>query len=209
MVTMPLPSETTRRNVLYTATATLAVAGLAAAAWPFIDQMNPDARVQAAGDIVDVDLATLHPGELRVLRWHELPIFVARRTEAALKAMQADDFVRVLIDSHSDMSRQPDYAKNWHRSIDPAIAVLVGVCTYCGCIPHYLSDDSDPLVGGPVGGYLCPCCASHFDPAGRAHVGIARANLRVPPYDFSGPMTIRIGKDPPGADYAFKSFGGG
>jgi ubiquinol-cytochrome c reductase iron-sulfur subunit len=209
MVTVPLPSETTRRNVLYAATATLAVAGFAVAAWPFIDQMNPDARVRAAGDLVDVDLATLRPGELRVVRWHNLPIFVARRTEAALKAMQADAFVRVMIDPNSEQRQQPDYARNWHRSIDPAIAVLVGVCTYCGCVPHYLADESDPIVGGPVGGYICPCCASHFDPAGRAHLGIARANLPVPPYALFDPTTIRIGKNPPGADYALKSVGGG
>ena len=208
-MTMPLPSETTRRNVLFTATAALAVTGVAAAAWPFIDQMNPDARVRAAGDIVDVDLTDLHPGELRVLRWHNLPIFVTRRTDDALKAMQADDFVRVMIDPRSDVSEQPDYVKNWHRSIDPAIAVLVGVCTYCGCIPQYLADESDPVVGGPVGGYVCPCCASHFDPAGRAHLGIARANLRVPPYVFFDATTVRIGKNPPGADYVFKSIGGG
>jgi Rieske Fe-S protein len=48
--------------------------------WPFLDQMNPDARVRAVGDVVDVNVADLQPAQQRVVRWHNFPIFVVGRT---------------------------------------------------------------------------------------------------------------------------------
>ena len=41
----------TRRDFLYLATGAMAVAGVAAAAWPFINQMNPAADVLALSTI--------------------------------------------------------------------------------------------------------------------------------------------------------------
>ena len=53
------PPGMSRRGFLYTTTAAVGAAGLVAAVWLFIDQMNPDAGLRAAGDVVDVDLADL------------------------------------------------------------------------------------------------------------------------------------------------------
>ena len=181
-----------RRGFLYAATAAVGVAGVTAAAWPLIDQMNPDAHARAAGDTLGVDAGGLQPAGRIVVHWRKYPIFVVRRTAAMLKAMQETSFVATLIDADSAKHQQPAYAKNWHRSIDPAYGVLVAVCTACQCVPDYYADASALTVAG---GYMCPCCASRYDPAGRAFAGIARYNLPVPPYVATGPSKILLGKN--------------
>jgi ubiquinol-cytochrome c reductase iron-sulfur subunit len=181
-----------RRDFLYTATASVGAVGATVAAWPLIDQMNPDARVRAGRDLLEVDLIGLQPGEQRVVHWH-LPIFVVRRTPAMLQAMQDKTLVARLIDADSQARQQPSYARNWHRSIDPDYAVLVGVCTHIPCVPTYF-EKATPF--SMVGGYICPCCAAHYDPAGRALAGTpAQFNLAVPPYSFSGSSKILLGKN--------------
>jgi ubiquinol-cytochrome c reductase iron-sulfur subunit len=192
-----------RRGFLYGATAVMGAAGVVAAAWPFIDQMNPDAGVRAAGDVVDLTLAELRPTQQRVVHWHNLPIFVVSRTPGMLEAMQEKSFVGLLVDPQSEKRQQPAYAKNWHRSIDPAYAVLVGVCTYCACVPSYLAEASPP---GLAGGYVCPCCAAHYDPAGRAHAEPAQYNLPVPPYAIVSQSKILIGKNMSGELFSLESI---
>jgi ubiquinol-cytochrome c reductase iron-sulfur subunit len=192
----------TRRSFLYTTTAAVGTVGLIAAAWPFIDQMNPDAGLRAAGDIVDLNLINLRPAQQVVLRWHQVPVFVVRRTAGMLRAMQERTFVDRLVDPHSERRQQPAYARNWHRSIDPAYAVLVGICTACACVPLYVAEASPPDLAG---GYVCPCCASRYDPAGRAYSGSAQYNLPVPPYDVEH-SRIMIGKKVPGEMFRLESI---
>jgi ubiquinol-cytochrome c reductase iron-sulfur subunit len=181
-----------RRHILYATTAALGAAGLAAGAWPFIAQMNPDAAVRAARDVVEVDLAGLAPGTQRIVRWHNRPTFVVARTPAMLAVMQEAAFVRRLIDPRSDRRQQPAYARNWHRSLDPAYAVLVGVCTRCGCVPTFVVDAAGPDAPG---GYVCPCCAARYDPAGRTYTSITPYNLAVPPHDIAAPSRLSIGRN--------------
>ena len=192
-----------RRGFLCATTAAMGVAGLAAVAWPLIDHLNPDAGVRAACDLIDLDLAGLAPGERRVVRWRRLPIFVTKRTAAMLQAMQEPQFVSRLKDASSARRQQPPYATNWHRSIEPSLAVLVGVCTYCGCVPQYVTDAFPPDLPG---GYACPCCASHFDPAGRTHAGPAQFNLPIPPHEVVPPSRLMIGRNRSGDLFTFESI---
>ena len=53
--------EPTRRDFLYVATGMAGVVGVAAVAWPFIDQMRPDASTLALSSI-EVDISSLQPG---------------------------------------------------------------------------------------------------------------------------------------------------
>ena len=53
--------EPTRRDFLYIATGAVGAVGAAALAWPFIDQLNPDASVLALASI-EVDLSTIDEG---------------------------------------------------------------------------------------------------------------------------------------------------
>ena len=55
-------SEPTRRDFLYIATGAAGAVGAAALAWPFIDQMNPDAATLALAQI-DVDVSQIAEGQ--------------------------------------------------------------------------------------------------------------------------------------------------
>ncbi|MBV8823911.1 MAG: ubiquinol-cytochrome c reductase iron-sulfur subunit [Hyphomicrobiales bacterium] len=194
-------SAVSRRRLLYVTTAAFAGAGALVAAWPFFDQMNPDATLRSVGDTVGVDLAALRPGERRAISWHNVPIFVVRRTAEMLAAMQDKTFVDRLVDPDSERLQQPASMKNWHRSIDPAYAVLVGVCTYCRCVPEYQTEAGLGMAGGTI----CPCCASRYDPAGRAYSGIAQYNLPVPPYVIERPARLLVGKNMPGETFRLEA----
>jgi ubiquinol-cytochrome c reductase iron-sulfur subunit len=195
-------SEINRRSFLYATTAVVGAAGAATAAWPLIDQMNPDARVRAAGDIIEVDLGVLHPAEGRVVRWRGFPIFVVRRTQAMLDTMLDRAFVTRIYDPDSRTHQQPSYAQNWHRSIDPSFAVLVGICTECNVIPTYCTEASNFCMAG---GYVCSYCASHYDPAGRAYSGIARYNLPVPPHSLIEKSKIALSETASGQFFTLES----
>ena len=196
------PPAANRRGFLYVATAAVGVAGIAAAAWPLIRQMSPDAGVRAADDTLNVDLGGLQPAQQIALRWQKLPVFVVRRTAAMLEAMQDKAFVARLVDPDSAKRQQPAYARNWHRSIDPTYSVLVAVCTACDCVPDYYADASAVAMAG---GYVCPCCASHYDPAGRAYSGVAQYNLPVPPYIVAAPAKMVLGKNRTDETYSLKA----
>jgi ubiquinol-cytochrome c reductase iron-sulfur subunit len=193
-----------RRSLLYAATATMGAAGLGAAAWPFIDHFNPDAGIRASGDLIEVDLAGLPAAQPRVLHWHGFPIFVVRRTAAMIDSLGDERSLARMVDPKSEKRQQPAYAANWHRSIDPAVSVLVGVCTYCACIPQFVAEASPP--DDAAGGYLCACCASHFDAAGRSHRGPAQYNLPVPPYDIVKPSRLVIGRNSADVSFTLQSI---
>src|SRR3977135_3637388 len=53
----------TRRDFLFVATGAAAVVGGAAALWPLIAQMNPDASTIAAGAPIEVDLTPIAEGQ--------------------------------------------------------------------------------------------------------------------------------------------------
>jgi ubiquinol-cytochrome c reductase iron-sulfur subunit len=201
-------AATSRRDFLFLATAAVAGVGAAATVWPLIDQMNPDASTIAAAGPVEVDLSALQPGQQVVLTWSAHPVFVVRRTAAALAALKSPELVARLRDPNSQNLQQPDYAENWHRSIDPEYLVLVGVCTHLGCVPAYTPTPSktDPAPDWP-GGYFCHCHGSKYDLAGRVFAGVpAPYNLPVPPYHFPKSGVLRIGENPNGANFDFNSI---
>jgi ubiquinol-cytochrome c reductase iron-sulfur subunit len=186
-----VPHDFRRRNFLYASTALLGAAGLVAAAWPIIDQMNPDAATRAKGDVVEVGIADLSIGEQRVVRWRNWPIVVVRRSDAALAWLREHPAgARPGPPPPARARREPPFADNWHRSADPAYGVFVGWCSWCQCAPL----QSEPEIPG---GTICPCCASRFDAAGRPSHGPAQYPLLVPPYSREGSRLL-IGKTKPG-----------
>jgi ubiquinol-cytochrome c reductase iron-sulfur subunit len=202
------PEGETRRDFLYIATAAVAAVGAAATLVPLIGQMNPDASTIAAGGPVDFDLTPLQPGQQAVVRWRSRPIFIVHRTPAILAALQNPQLVAQLSDPTSEQLQQPPYADNWHRSVKPQFGVLVGICTHLGCIPMF---EPQPNATSPapnwLGGYFCPCHGSKYDLAGRVFSGVpAPYNLPVPPHHFLSDTRIRIGENPPGADFDFSAI---
>jgi len=204
----PAHAEIGRRDFLFLTTAAVAGVGAAATMWPLIDQMNPDASTIAAAGPVDIDIAALQPGQQIVMTWSAHPVFVVRRTPAALAELKNPALLGHLRDPQSELLQQPSYAVNWHRSIDPEYLVLVGVCTHLGCVPTYTPTPSktDPVPDWP-GGYFCHCHGSKYDLAGRVFDGVpAPYNLPVPPYHFPKKGLLRVGENPTGAQFDFNSI---
>ena len=142
-----IPSETSvdttpveppsRRDMLYLVTGSVAAVGAAATIWPLIDQMNPDAATIAAAGPVDIDVSQIQEGQRLVTLWAARPVFVVRRPQAALDTLRDPKLISQLRDPNSDNWQQPEYARNWSRSIKPEFLVVVGICTHLGCVPLY------------------------------------------------------------------------
>ena len=200
--------DPSRRDFIVIATVAAGVGGVAAIAWPFIDSMEPAADTLAAGEPLDVDISKIAPGQQIVVVWRGKPILLVRRTPEALKTLQDPKLLSILADPNSKVLQQPAYAENWHRSVNPEIAVMVGICTHLGCVPVFYPNPSasDPQPNWP-GGYLCPCHGSKYDLAGRVYSGVpAPYNLPVPPYFMVNDKTARIGQNPAGADFDLNSI---
>ncbi len=213
-----IPSDTTadttpveppsRRDMLYLVTGSVAAVGAALSVWPFIDQMNPDARTIAAAGPVDIDVSQIQEGQRMVTLWAQRPVFVVHRPKSALDTLRDPKLLAQLRDPDSDNWQQPEYAKNWSRSIKPEFLVLVGICTHLGCVPLF-DPQPDPTNPAPdwLGGFFCPCHGSKYDLAGRVFQGVpAPYNLPVPPYHFPDDKTLRVGQNPPGQTWDFNSI---
>ncbi len=181
-------AEPTRRDFLYLTTGMAGVIGAGALAWPFIDQMRPDATTLALSTI-EVDVSSLEEGMSITVKWRGKAVFIRNRTEkeieeasvvpledlkdqAARNANLAPDAPALDIDRSAGEGRE-----NW--------IVMVGVCTHLGCVPLGQAGD--------YGGWFCPCHGSHYDTAGRIRTGPAPENLAIPPFEFISDTRIKIG----------------
>ena len=182
-----------RRHFLTVATAVTGLAGVGAAAIPFLSSLQPSARAQALGAPVEVPIGSMQPGEMVRVLWRGKLVFVLRRSVDMLERLQDD--VADLRDPNSDViEQQPEYAKNQTRSVKPEFLVVEGSCTHLGCAP--LEDFELRPAENWNGGFFCPCHGSKFDLAGRVHKGVpAPTNLRVPPHRFVRDDLILIGQD--------------
>jgi len=166
----------TRRDFLYIATGAVGAVGAAAAAWPLIHQMNPDASTIAAGAPIQVDLSPIAEGQAVKVFWRGKPIFITHRTAKEIADAKAGDNAG-LPDPEPDSARVKPGKEQW--------LVLIGICTHLGCIPldHQ----------GPFNGFFCPCHGSVYDTSGRIRSGPAPTNLPLPPYQFTSDTQIQIG----------------
>ena len=180
--------EPTRRDFLYLATGMAGAVGAVSVAWPFIDQMRPDASTLALG-AVEVDVSSLTPGMSLTVKWRGKPVFIRNRTDqevAEAKAVALSDLkdpvarnANIAADAQAtDLDRSAGESReNW--------IIMVGVCTHLGCIPL---DES-----GEFGGWFCPCHGSVYDTAGRIRKGPAPQNLHIPVAEFVNETTIKLG----------------
>lgn len=187
-----------RRHFLTAAATVVGGVGALATAVPFVSALSPSAKTKAIGGPVEVDIGGLKPGEMKVEKWRGKPVWILRRSEAALADLtDLTDMADILRDPDSDVEQQPEYAKNDYRSVNPEYLVVVGLCTHLGCSPTYLARDEKHELGADwKGGFFCPCHGSKFDLAGRVYKGVpAPANLVVPKYQFISESKILIGDD--------------
>ncbi len=176
---MPRANNPQRRRIMFAASASALAAGAAMV-------LRPGGVVIAHphGSPLRVELGDLPEGKLRTVEWQDRPVWVLRRSAAAVAALAAHE--GLLHDPTSEQSMQPPACRNQHRSLRPDVFVAIGLCTHQGCAPTPRGED----------GFLCPCHASRFDLAGRVFkAGPATANLVIPAYRFEGDNRLVIGED--------------
>ena len=124
-------SKVGRRKCLSIATSVTSVIGGAFAVTPFILSFQPSKKAKALGASVKVDLSNLEPGSIIKILYRGTPYYVVHRSDdmiAQLKDINSD-----LRDPDSDLSLQPNFAKNELRSMNPKYLVVLGACIQLGC----------------------------------------------------------------------------
>lgn len=187
-------TEPNRRDFLYIATGMAGAVGAAAVAWPFIDQMRPDASTLALATI-EVDVSGIEPGMSITAKWRGQPVFIRNRTPQEIeeaKQVPLEELKDPIARNANIAGEAPatdinrsaagggeagEGRENW--------LVMIGVCTHLGCVPLGQAGD--------FGGWFCPCHGSHYDTAGRIRRGPAPENLPVPTYAFTSDTSIEIG----------------
>lgn len=180
-------AEPTRRDFLYIATGMAGAVGAIGLAWPFIDQMQPDASTLALAS-VEVDVSSLEKGASMQVKWRGKPVVVRYRTDKEVeeaKAVKLTDLKDPIARNENlsasapatDENRSVPKRENW--------MVMVQVCTHLGCIP--LGEE------GEFGGWFCPCHGSQYDTAGRIRKGPAPENMAIPKYEFTSETVVKIG----------------
>lgn len=180
--------EPTRRDFLYLATGMAGAVGAAAAVWPFIDQMRPDASTLALASI-EVDVSALQPGMSLTVKWRGKPVFIRNRTDKEVEEAKGvpiaelkDPVARNA--NAQDGAQATDLARSAGQGKENWI-VMIGSCTHLGCVPLGQA--------GEYGGWFCPCHGSVYDTAGRIRKGPAPENLHIPNYAFVSDKVIKIG----------------
>ena len=176
-----------RRDFLYIATGMAGVVGAGAFAWPFIDQMRPDASTLALST-VEVDVSSLTAGSSLIVKWRGKPVVVRNRTPEEIKSgedVKLEDLKDPIARNANLASDAPATDANRTTPGKEAWMVMVQVCTHLGCIP--LGQEGD------FGGWFCPCHGSQYDTAGRIRKGPAPENMAVPVFKFISDTKILIG----------------
>ena len=167
--------DPSRRDFIHIAVVAAAAGGVAAVAWPLVDQMNPSADTLALSSI-EYDVAKVPLGQQVTVLYRKQPLFVRHRTPKEIAEALAVD-ISTLRDPATDASR--------HKPGKAQYLILIGVCTHLGCVPNFGQ--------GEYGGWFCPCHGSVYDTAGRIRKGPAPLNLFLPDYTFLSDTKVKIG----------------
>ena len=184
-----------RRKFLSIATSLTSAVGGIFAVGAFVSTFQPSKKAKALGASIKVSLSKLEPGSIIKVIYRGKPIWVLRRTDQMISELDNEN--AYLRDPESDLSIQPDFAKNKFRSKNPEFFVVEGVCTHLGCAPIEKFAIA-PADMGPdwKGGFYCPCHGSKFDLSGRVYAGVpAPSNLRVPAHTFIDETTLLVGEN--------------
>jgi ubiquinol-cytochrome c reductase iron-sulfur subunit len=176
--------DPTRRDFLMVATGALGAVGVAATAWPFINNLNPAADTLALSSI-EVNVQPIQVGQAITVKWRGKPVFIRHRTPEDIKAAETVPMSE-LPDPQTDNSRVTDTAKK----VRPEWLIMIGICTHLGCVPLGNKPGQDK---GHYNGWYCPCHGSAYDTSGRIRKGPAPKNLEIPDYLFTSDSLVRIG----------------
>ncbi|RMA97831.1 Rieske 2Fe-2S domain-containing protein [Hydrogenothermus marinus] len=106
--------KVSRRDFLLYAIGGWAAVGAGATLYAMYKTWEPLPEVKAAG-IVEFDLATVKPGEVKVIEWRKKPVFILHRTP----------------------EMKEDCTKRTIKTSSGEYTVVIGICTHLGCIPNW------------------------------------------------------------------------
>lgn len=171
-----------RRSVIHMVTGLVGCGGIGVAGYILVKSSGPTGHIREQFTF-DIDLGDIPlGGEVRVLVDGN-PYFIRHRTPEEIRLAEAVDW-RKLHFPERDADRlrpRPD------GTLNKAILIVSGKCTYRGCVPLGPSNAT-----GDYGGWYCPCCGAHYDTSGRVRRGPGNRNLPVPEYKYLSATRIRI-----------------
>ncbi|MGH8608011.1 MAG: ubiquinol-cytochrome c reductase iron-sulfur subunit, partial [Gammaproteobacteria bacterium] len=104
-----------RRRFLSVATTVMGGVGIGFASVPFFSSFQPSAKAKAQGAPIEMDISKLEPGQRIIGKWQGKPVWIVRRSNAVVTALEGlNDLLR---DPDSTQPQQPEYARNIQRSI--------------------------------------------------------------------------------------------
>jgi ubiquinol-cytochrome c reductase iron-sulfur subunit len=186
------PVQAARRDFIIQFAQAFAGVGSAAALWPFIAQMTPNAATPPP-EVKEVDLSFIRPGETKTVQWRNSRILIRHRTREEVRmarSVRASELPDRLARNGALARNAPAEDGNRTKEGHDNWLVVVGVCTHMGCLLKSQEAAATLRTGE---GWVCPCHAARFDLSGRVVSGPARTNLPVPRYTFVSAMRIRLG----------------
>ena len=187
-----------KRRQLIVASSVVSGVGVAGALIPLAASLLPSKQVaiiRETSQDIEIDISTVLPGQMISVAWQGKPVWVLNRTPEMLATLTALE--NSLADPYSEKSQQPDNCTNQTRSIQPAMLVVIGICTHARCTPQakFKTGTQENMAADWLGGFWCACHASSFDLAGRVFKNkLAPVNLNVPPHRYLSETRLLIGE---------------
>lgn len=177
----PLDRPRPRRDFLSLACWGMGLTAVGYGTWTILGAAG--SAIDPTSETLRVDLSLITQGEHRSFVFADRPVMVVHRTPQQVAAAQAVAVEGLRDPLANNANREPSaLALDINRGEGDFIAVWAA-CTRDGCVPR--------VEEGAYGGWLCPCCASHYDGAGRVRKGPAPRNLAIPRYTLAGEiMTV-------------------
>lgn len=176
-----------RRKLLNRAISGMALFGVGSFLWMLLRarEGTPTQTLTTEGKL---DLKLVAEGKTRRIMFNGSPVYVRHRTtDEMAKAERL--FGPGLKDPYANnlLRHELDPATTQNRSIagNPKFIVVIGNCTNeekCTTKPN----------SGDFNGWLCPCCSTHYDLAGRVIKGPAPRNLVIPRYRVSSDNVLHL-----------------
>ena len=176
-----------KRNFLNRAILGMGVFGVGSFLWMLTRAANTPSEIQTAGDL-KIDLSQIREGETKTFAFKGSPVSIRHRNADEIAEAQRL-YGPSLRDPYANnqLLHERDPATNANRSIagNSVFIAVVSTCTHtqkCATQPNM----------GDFNGWFCPCCATHYDLAGRVIKGIAPRNLLIPRYRLANNNILHI-----------------
>ena len=161
--------------------------------WQVFSGYSDSSTVKKEKYLFKYDLSKLVEGEVRIVRQAGLPIILMRRSKQDLKNLLA--IRSSLLDSDSKRSTQPQFAKNYHRSLKPEYFIAYAVSPKTGRDIFYRLDTFNTpynVTEQWFGGFSESSSANVYDKAGRVYQSPNSRNLDVPNYKINAADVLYV-----------------